>query len=231
MKSTNSNIIDISDEEHFEKEVLKSQEPVIVDFYANWCGPCKKLGPLLEEACKNQKTFKLAKVNTDDNQDLSNEYKVSGIPHVILFSQGKEVMQFTGLDQSKLQEMIEKCKSLSKPKAFSGTGTMLDSSAQFADEDLPEELFNDILNSLPAEPSESDMNSFNIIFKYNDMSLQRRFNPDDTIETLKLFVKSKVKSLREIELFEPFPRKVYVGNSQIKSSGISKNQILLVKLV
>jgi hypothetical protein len=140
-------------------------------------------------------------------------------------------MQFKGLNEGKLKEMIEKCKSLSKPKAFSGTGTVIDSSAQLSEEVLPDEVFLDILTSLPIEPSESDSNSYNLIIKYNDMTLQRRFNAEDTIETLKLFVKSKVKTLREVELFEPFPRKVYSGNSQIKSSGISKNQILLVKLV
>jgi len=227
-----SKIINISTENEFNKEVLNSQEPVIVDFYADWCEPCKKLTPKLEDALSNQKCFKLAKVNVDNNKELSQNYKVSGIPHVILFFQGKQVMEIVGLHLKKLEEMIQKCKNLAKPK-FSGTGFVIDQSSQNLqqDQDLPEEIFIEIISTLPPEPSDNDENSFNIIIKYNDTSLQRRFNADDSIEIIKLFVKCKLKTLREIELFEPFPRKIYTGNGQIKTSGISKNQILTVKLL
>ena len=231
MNKNQSKIIEISDESEFDKEVLKCDEPVIVDFHADWCGPCKKLGPLLEKACREEKCFKLVKVNVDDNQELSEEYKVTGIPHVFLFSNGKEISSFTGYDEQELKKMIEICKKSGKSKAFSGTGTVIDSNANFSNEDLPEEIFYELINSISPEPLETDSNCFNLVFKFNDITLTRRFSPDATIEELKLFVKGNLKTLKEIELFESFPRKVYSGNNSIKSSGISKNQILLVKII
>ena len=96
-------------------------------------------------------------------------------------------------------------------------------------------------NSLSSEPSEFDENVYNIVFRYNDLTFKRRFLESDEInvkfffpikQKLVIFAKLKIKTLKEIELFEPFPRKVYNNESQIiKDSGISKNQILMVKLI
>ncbi len=112
MQASSKNSYSISSKENFKKDVIDNPEPVIVDFYADWCGPCKKLGPILEKACEMNKTFKLAKVSVDTNQDIADEYEVSGIPHVILFFGGKEIMSFTGVDLTKLKEMIEKTQTL-----------------------------------------------------------------------------------------------------------------------
>lgn len=108
---SNKNIIQFSSSDNLET-IIKGSEPVIVDFYADWCGPCKKLGPILEKRCEDEKTFKLVKINVDQNKDLANEYNVSGIPHVILFFEGKEISNFKGFDPNSLNDMIEKTKTL-----------------------------------------------------------------------------------------------------------------------
>ena len=84
----------VLNKEEFKKEVLDSKGPVFVDFYADWCGPCKMLGPVMEEVAKDHKVFK---VNTDQEEDLAIEYGVMSIPCVIAFIDGKEVNRSVGL--------------------------------------------------------------------------------------------------------------------------------------
>ena len=81
-------------EEEFKKEVLEAKEPVLVDFYADWCGPCRMLGPIMEEVSEKHKVFK---VNTDEAMSLAQEYGIMSIPCVILFKDGKEVNRSIGL--------------------------------------------------------------------------------------------------------------------------------------
>ena len=80
--------------EEFKKEVLEAKEPVLVDFFANWCGPCKMLAPIMEEISETHKVFK---VDTDEAGDLAMEYGIMSIPCVILFKDGKEVNRSVGL--------------------------------------------------------------------------------------------------------------------------------------
>ena len=81
-------------EKEFQKEVLEAKEPVFVDFYADWCGPCRMLGPIMEEISETHKVFK---VNTDEAMNLAMEYGIMSIPCVILFKDGKEVKRSVGL--------------------------------------------------------------------------------------------------------------------------------------
>ena len=84
--------------ESFEKEVLNSNEPVLVDFYADWCGPCKMMAPIVEELAKDlQGKAKVGKINVDENQDLAMEYEVMSIPTLIIFKEGKEFKRFVGV--------------------------------------------------------------------------------------------------------------------------------------
>jgi len=81
---------------NFEDQVLLSEQPVIVDFYADWCGPCKMLSPVLEQLANDHADVKIAKVNVDEEPALAERYRVRGIPYVALFKDGKLASQAVG---------------------------------------------------------------------------------------------------------------------------------------
>ncbi len=75
--------------ENFTKEVLESSQPVLVDFFAEWCGPCKMLAPVLEELATEGHDFKIAKIDVDQQPELAQQYGVVSIPTIIAFKDGK----------------------------------------------------------------------------------------------------------------------------------------------
>ncbi|MFA5289979.1 MAG: thioredoxin [Candidatus Izemoplasmatales bacterium] len=84
--------------ENFKKEVLESEVPVIVDFWAAWCRPCMMLGPIIEEiAHEKEGEVKVGKVNVDEEGNLANQFRISSIPTVVLFKNGEVVSQVVGL--------------------------------------------------------------------------------------------------------------------------------------
>ncbi len=85
-------------ESNFEKEVLKSDKKVLVDFYADWCGPCKMMSPIIEKIAEEiGDTAKVGKVNSDENMNLAQKYNIMSIPTIMIFKDGMPIKTFIGL--------------------------------------------------------------------------------------------------------------------------------------
>jgi thioredoxin 1 len=92
---------------NFEEKVINSKVPVLVDFNATWCGPCKMLGPVLEELSSETDKYNIVSVDVDDNQELAASYDVYSIPCLIVFKDGKEVKRTVGfIPKEEVEELM-----------------------------------------------------------------------------------------------------------------------------
>jgi len=98
-------------DQNFEEEAEKSELPVLVDFWAVWCGPCQMMGPIIEElAEKFEGKMKIGKINVDENPETAKKYEVLGIPSLKFFKNGKVIDEITGLQPKEV--IVEKIESL-----------------------------------------------------------------------------------------------------------------------
>ncbi|MEM4326541.1 MAG: thioredoxin, partial [Candidatus Pacearchaeota archaeon] len=97
------------DENNFETEIKSSDKPVLVDFWAEWCAPCRAIAPVLEELDKEmQDKIKIAKLNVDENPDIASKHKIFSIPTLVLFKNGREIGRMIGAaPKSKILKFIE----------------------------------------------------------------------------------------------------------------------------
>ena len=104
-------VAEISDR-NFKSDVLDSKEPVLVDFWAPWCGPCRMIAPMVEElANENKGTIKVTKINIDDNPEAAQNYGVSSIPTLMIFKGGEVVERMVGVQpKSRLQQALDEAK-------------------------------------------------------------------------------------------------------------------------
>ncbi len=89
-------ILDVT-KETFEAEVLQSDKPVLAEFWATWCGPCKMMGPIIEQLAEENPDYKVVKINSDEEQELAEKFGILSIPTVIAFKDGKQVNQSVGV--------------------------------------------------------------------------------------------------------------------------------------
>ena len=103
---SNENLVMVSDTD-FEEKVINSNQPVLVDFYADWCGPCKMIAPFLTElADEFQGKVKIAKLNVDQNVQTASRFGVRSIPTLILFENGQQKEMTVGADPTKIRQMV-----------------------------------------------------------------------------------------------------------------------------
>ena len=93
--------------DNFEKEILKAEQTVLVDFWAGWCGPCKMLGPIVDQVAQEHPEIKVCKIDIDEQTELAVQYKVMNIPTLLVFKNGEVANQSVGvISKSEILELL-----------------------------------------------------------------------------------------------------------------------------
>ena len=98
-------MVKVFNEENFENEVLKSEETALIDFYADWCGPCKMMSPVIDKIAEEKSNVKVGKINVDENPNLAEKYNIMSIPTIMIFKNGNLVKTFVGVTSK--EQIIE----------------------------------------------------------------------------------------------------------------------------
>lgn len=102
-----ANVVEVTSQ-NFEEEVLKSDKPVLIDFYAEWCGPCKLLSPTVEEISNENENVKFVKIDVDKSEDIAMKYEIMAMPTLVLIQDGEEKDRVVGLvDKSTILDFIK----------------------------------------------------------------------------------------------------------------------------
>lgn len=103
----NENVLEVTSE-NFEEEVLKSEKTVLIDFYADWCNPCKVLSPIVEEVANEEKDIKFVKINIDKAEEIANKYNIMSIPTLVVIKSGEEVNRSIGvISKEKIIDLLK----------------------------------------------------------------------------------------------------------------------------
>ena len=213
----NSKIINFSPSNDLTK-YLKKSSPIILDFSTTWCAQCKYLLSILYSVIEKYK-FTLIIIDVDKNKKISQQYKISIIPHIYLYIDGELDLEFTGIDKNKLNHMINiisfKVHSFSKKNII--------------DDINKNNEYNNKTNISFKSPENDCI--FHIKFKYNNHEFEKRFVGNNTIGHIKTYIRNKLGQ-KNVYIFSSSPRKDYNDdNITINKCGIDKNQILFVSLV
>ncbi|KAI6133714.1 putative thioredoxin [Pisolithus croceorrhizus] len=94
------------------QELINGEEPVVIDFYADWCGPCKAISPIFETLSKKFGTIKFRKVNTDEQEQISQEAGIRALPTFVVFQRGNKVQELVGANPNQLEAVVQGASSL-----------------------------------------------------------------------------------------------------------------------
>lgn len=107
IKEDNMSVLEVMSD-NFEGEVLKSEKPVLVDFYADWCGPCKMLAPIVDAVAEENSDVKVCRINIDENEELAVKYGIMSIPTLVVIKNGEEVRRTVGVvGKEEILEMLK----------------------------------------------------------------------------------------------------------------------------
>ena len=107
IKEENMSVLEVMSDS-FEEEVLKSEKPVLVDFYADWCGPCKMLAPIVDTVAEENSDVKVCRMNIDENEELAVKYGIMSIPTLVVIKNGEEVRRTVGVvGKEEILEMLK----------------------------------------------------------------------------------------------------------------------------